>query len=74
MTDRMTPAQAWEGYVGSQTPQEFMEVSAQKGLADDWAVHEYVKDLPAMFGQSYTDDELIEIAGLLLAYIRQTLR
>lgn len=72
MQTRLTPAQAWEGFVGSQTPQEFMELSRQKGESNiEWAVADYVKDIPAMFGQPYTEDELLDIAAALATFIRE---
>jgi hypothetical protein len=68
----LTPAQAWDGFVGSQTPQEFVEVSRQKGLLTvDDAVYAYVMDIPTMFQQEYTTPELLGVNRLLCAYIRE---
>lgn len=68
--NRMTPPEAWEGFVGNQTPEEFMEVSRQKGFPNvTEASIAYVNDSPDMFG-NVDQVERFDIALLLCAYIR----
>lgn len=70
LTQHMTPAEAWEGFVGSQTPSEFMEISHQKGLITvEAAVNAYVQDFPAMFNLNPSERERSEIVVLLTEYI-----
>lgn len=72
---QLTPAEVWEGFVGSQTPAEFMEESNKKGLLTvSAAVEAYVKEIPQMFGQTYTEDQLLDIAAGLTDYIRDSLK
>ena len=69
---KMTAQEAWDAYVGSQTPEEFVELSREKGYTD---VHEmcwdYVLELPQMFREEYTEGQLAEIAELLEKYIEE---
>lgn len=69
----MTPYEAWEGYVGDQTPQEFMEISASKGFSTiEQAVADYVADLPDIQPDvEFEEGDLEQIAVLLAQYIRQ---
>lgn len=70
----MTPAEAWEGFVGSQTVKEFLEVSHAKGFTTiDAAVAAYIKDIPVMFDRTYSRGELYTIEACLRAYIRKNL-
>jgi hypothetical protein len=69
--DRMTPAQAWEGFVGSQTVADFMAYSRRNGRTTPAeAVTAYVADLSRMFpAENITADDQATIAPLLIAYI-----
>lgn len=70
MTERLTPAEAWDGFVGSQTPQEFMEISWSKGLLTiDAACEVYAADVPAIFGADARVPE--NLAELMTEYVRR---
>ena len=45
-------SEMWDGYVGSQTPQEFMNISRQGNpdITIEQSVAEYVAEIPTMFG------------------------
>jgi len=72
VTDRkQAESQAWDGLVGEQSPEEFMQYS--EGMTIEEAVASYVKDLPDIFpgeieekdledfdGSGYTVQELLE--------------
>jgi hypothetical protein len=76
MTGRTTPAQAWEGFVGSQTPQEFHELNVQQGIIDiDEMCTRYVAEVPSMFQMSTDERRALpdDLADLLAKYIRQAL-
>lgn len=76
---------AWEGFVGSHTPEEFMEISRDQGCvtAED-AVNDYVKSLPDLMGpdapkpgEPLFDNEsgwkADDLPDLLLGYIQRKL-
>lgn len=68
--------QAWDGFVGSQTPEEFMRISREEGLNTvEAAVAAYIADIPNLF--SMTDEERqaipADLADLLAACIRDRL-
>jgi hypothetical protein len=71
----MTPSQAWEQYVGNQSPREFMECGTLGQSADE-AAEEYVREIVtnAWFaGIDEPDEEhLAHIATLLAQHIRNT--
>mgnify|MGYP001563404662 CR=1 FL=1 len=70
MDERMTPGEAWGGFVGSQTPQEFMEISRQKGFTTvEEACGVYAADVPAIFGADAQVPE--NLAELLTEYVRR---
>jgi hypothetical protein len=71
MTDHMTPAQAWERFVGNQSPAEFMEISRANGYATAAeAVTAYVVELPRMFpDDGITLEDAVTAAPLLLQYL-----
>jgi hypothetical protein len=65
----LTPSAAWEGFVGSQTPQEFMDISRQRGYETVVAaVAAYVAEATDIFGD-LTDQERETAAELLTQYI-----
>lgn len=76
----MSPAEAWEGFVGSQTPQEFWELSHEQGAATyAEAAQKYARDLPRLF-RDWTDREaagdypdLDRLADLLARYLQDNL-
>lgn len=55
MTITETLGQTWDGYVGNQTPQEFMNLYRmhQPGITIEQAVAEYVTQIPFMFGERH---------------------
>lgn len=62
-------SQAWEGFVGSQTPKDFMYESHRQGyLTVEAATDAYEGNLPGMFPE-YAGD-LTGIGALLAEYIR----
>ena len=64
-----TPGEAWEFFVGSQTPAEFVSLS---GKAPEEAAREYVAWWSEeMSGFELDEDEQEEIASLLFAYINK---
>jgi hypothetical protein len=64
-------AEMWAGYVGSQTPAEFLEISRQQGhTTAEAAVTAYVADIPNMFDVTLTAQEATLIENALLAYIQ----
>ena len=64
-------AEIWQGFVGSQTPQEFMEASYQQGYATaEAAVAAYVRDIPNITGENYSAEELAEIHEGLITYLK----
>lgn len=66
----MSPVSAWEGFVGNQTPAEFVGSSMVKGFASVLgAVAEYIIDINDMFGENFTDEELNEIGLLLIQHL-----
>ena len=66
-------AEIWAGFVGSQTPQEFIEISRSKGYTTtEEAVAAYVRELPDMFPyDEITADQLPEIEKGLLRYLAE---
>ena len=52
-TEPQTPGQWWDAYVGSQTPQQFMNISRQDqpDISIEQAVTDYVREIPFMFGK-----------------------
>jgi len=66
-------AEIWAGFVGSQSPAEFMEVSRSKGYnTAEEAVAAYVRELPNMFpDDDITADQLPEIHDGLLRYLAE---
>lgn len=76
----LTPAEAWEGFVGSQTPQEFWELSHEQGARTYYeAAERYARDLPAIFREEWAEMEagdypdLDRVADLLARYLEQNL-
>lgn len=65
-------AEIWAGFVGSQTPQEFIEISRQKGYTTtEQAVAAYVRELPDMFPYDEIAGQLPEIHDGLLRYLAE---
>lgn len=49
MTKRLTPSDAWDQFVGEQTPEEFMRVSRLQGfVTPETATADYVRCYPSM--------------------------
>lgn len=87
ITRRQAEEMAWEAWVGSQTPEEFMAASGDELI--DQAVSEYIRDFPFMFDDYKPCDpkallfpeENLEppfwrwedLHGLLAGYIRRCL-
>lgn len=74
----MTPAEAWEGFVGSQTPQEFWELSHEQGARTYYeAAAKYVRDLPNLFREEWATwgpgdfPDLDKLAFLLADYMEE---
>lgn len=74
----MTPAEAWEGFVGSQTPQEFWELSHEQGATTYYeAATRYARDLPNIFREEWAEMEagdypdLNRVASLLADYMEE---
>lgn len=69
----LTHYQAWEGYVGSQTPVEFMRYSREDGhLTVEAATVAYANDLPNLFPDECGDltaEEKAAIADRLAEFI-----
>lgn len=69
----LTPGKAWEGYVGSQTPAEFMELSRERGHTSiEAAVDAYLQESAFMFTH-LSREERNEARRLLIEYIRSSL-
>lgn len=71
----MTPEDAWQGFIGSQSVQEFLEISRERGYhTPEEAVAAYLDesygDLTADIEDPISRDEL---ESLLLRYIERTL-
>lgn len=67
--NRAEVAEAWEGWVGSQTPAEFLRISAEMGHDTvERAVAAYIADLPNIFPE---EAERIpsNLADILTAFI-----
>ena len=72
----MRASEAWEGYVGDQTPAEFWRIAQEKGAVTyEEACQTYAEDLPQMMSDWVQSEQppLSEIAGLLERYLEQTL-
>jgi hypothetical protein len=74
----MTPAEAWEAYVGSQTPAEFWRISQEQGATTYYeAAERYARDLPQIFREDWAEMEpgdhpdLDRIAFLLAEYLEE---
>lgn len=67
---KMTSQEIWEGFVGSQSVNEFVQISREKGISDykDMA-KQYSNDIPNIFGESYTQEEINDIANKLEEHI-----
>lgn len=67
---KMTPAETWEDFVGNQSVDEFIEMFEEFGTTDyaDMA-KQYAADIPIVTGESYTEEELADIADKLQEYI-----
>lgn len=62
----------WSGFVGSQTPQEFMEISQELGhTTAQEAVAAYVRELPDMFDIEVTPEEAVIITFGLRHYLAE---
>lgn len=69
---KMQPHEYWEGFVGGQSPEDFMRYSREAGAATaEVAVKRYVKDLPDIFGEEYSAKELEAIERGLVAYLKR---
>ena len=72
---RISPQEAWDLYVGSQTPEEFVELSREKGIQDvEMMCLDYVQELPQMFREEYAEGQLAEISRLLVEYIEKEVK
>lgn len=73
----LTPAEAWEGFVGSQSVADFLTVSAQKGHRSiGSAVESYTAALPRVLdwdARTTATTDLAEIGTSLERYIRKNL-
>lgn len=72
----MSPAEAWQGFVGAQTPQEFWDTSREQGAQNvEWAVINYVNDMPNLSSdwRNLTDSQQGVIMFLLTGYLRESL-
>lgn len=74
----MTPAEAWEGFVGSQTPQEFWRLSYEQGARTYYeAAEKYVRDLPNTCREEWATwgpgdfPDLDKLASLLADYMEE---
>jgi len=73
----MTPAEAWEGFVGSQTPEEFWRISHEQGARTYYeAAERYARDLPNIvddwLGREPGDyPDLDKLASLLADYMEE---
>lgn len=67
---KMTSQEIWEGFVGSQSVNGFVQISREKGISDykDMA-KQYSNDIPNIFGESYTQEEINDIANKLEQHI-----
>ena len=63
--DRLTPDQAWEGFVGSQSTTEFMRLSP--GMTPTQSCRQYVAESPVC--ADLTSDDRRRVAELLAAHI-----
>lgn len=76
-----SPQDAWDGFVGQQTPKEFMDFSPDPDCTPEQAVAEYVdalkgymrNDLIAAMPEPLTDEEIDALAAPLATYIREAL-
>lgn len=71
---RIEKWQAWEGFVGSQTPEEFMRISRQQGHATvEAAVAAYIAEIPTLFDMTEDERNAIpaNLADLLTACIQE---
>lgn len=76
----MTPAEAWEGFVGNQSPDEFWQISQEQGAQTyDEAAERYVRELPHMFRDEWATwqagefPDLSRLARLLARYLEENL-
>lgn len=70
-------SETWDRYVGSQTPQEFMNLSRQGNpdITYQEAAHEYAQHINEMFGDASdyeTDEQLQRIEYQLAWYLEAT--
>lgn len=70
MATTTTPNEAWELYVGCQTPAEFMTYSESDDTAE--AVAGYVRERQYDFFDGMDAEEMAGIAGLLVRHIEVT--
>lgn len=70
----MSPGQAWDAYVGSQSPAEFWRISQEQGHATlEDACRAYAQDLPNMMSdwtEQYPVPDLDSVAELLAKHLR----
>lgn len=76
----MTPAEAWEGFVGNQTPEEFWRLSYEQGARTyHEAAERYVRELPQMCREEWATwgpdefPDLDRLAELLAQYLKDNL-
>jgi hypothetical protein len=76
MTERyenLTPNEAWEGFVGDQSPREFMAYTPERTPLE--AARQYVNDPAFAYNQEqeFSPEELETIARLLARHIERNL-
>ena len=63
-------AEIWQGLTAGQEPAEFIRISREQGHSTvEEAVDAYVRDIPDMTGEDYSDEELAEIRQGLITYL-----
>lgn len=66
----LTPGEAWEGYVGDQSVEEFVEHSREAGqVTPQEMAEDYVRNLPVEPDSPLTDEERDTLAKKLAEYI-----
>ena len=74
--ERLTPGQAWDGWVGDQSPQEFVRefTGRAAGVVDpDEMATDYAATVNDTFDVSLTAEDLANLAEALAAAIRITM-
>ncbi len=74
MNQRMTPGEAWEGFVGSQSTADFWAISMEQGARSYMeAATNYVNDIRTRWDPGVSEETWADLPDLLAAYLERQL-